>query len=386
MSKTPKSLVGRIQDSEKMQPWCKRFFLFMLSQGVECRKSDLQRWNKAVITQKQRNERSKTAAATCSFVAAAKRQLPQLQGVAEKVLSTLNTTLKKYGAIMWFIVRENKMFVIFNVFTLKQAAKLLKDVESRQVQSDVLKALGSDLSRANARFKGIDSLVVTFCPSDISEIQNKVSEAAESVQQPIIESDEKVSPQPEEAYIGKIAPFARNQPVEVFSKTSEQWVPANVVCVQEDIEGIFVTVKRIDGHELDYDIDNVRAVRLAPTHSGLSQSKDDAIREQIMLDTHNVSAQRDDFATRNESAAEYSEQEHVPERTAGELPQQFKPQSQPIPSNFVISDAEWFKRMETFHIFDKIRSVKTWLHGMIEKNEPLPRIIAEELQEVYEIL
>merc|ERR1719285_1086088 len=183
--------------------------------------------------------------------------------------------------------------------------RLLKDDESGQVQTDIIKSLASDLSRSNSRFKGLDSLVVTFCASDVLELQNKVAEA-EAPQKPPVQSDEvpqqpsvgsdrvaqlpladsaeKVSLHQDEVHVGKIAPFMKNEPVEVFSKSLGKWVPAEVVCVQEDSEGIFVTVRRIGGHELDYDIANVRAVRVAPIladHMPMV-SKDGAIREQML--------------------------------------------------------------------------------------------------------
>jgi len=386
MSKTAKNMVTRIQQSEKMQPWCKRFFLFMLSQGVECRKSDMQRWNKAVMTQKQRNEKSKTAVGTCSFVVAARSQLPPLQGVAEKALSTLSGKFKKYGSILWFIVIENRVFIIINVYTLKQANQLLSDIMSRQVHNDMLGSLAIDLVRANTRFKDIESLVATFCPSDVTAIQNLVTSPWNS-SQVSVEPDEKVSSYPEEAGVRRVAPFTRNQPVEVFSKTSGQWLPANVVCVQEDDDGIFVTVSRIDGHELDYDIQNVRAVRVASIQSEHmpTVSEDEVAKEVVLQNSQNGRPQQGDFAIKKEQTPEYSEHEVAPERMASIGSELYKQQSLRT-SNFVISEAEMYKRMETFLIFDKIRSVKNWLRGVIAENEPLPQIIANELRELSEIL
>lgn len=377
MNKTPRNMVTvtLIEESEKIRPWCKRFFIFMINQGVQCRKTDMQKWNKAVITQKQRSEKNKNAVATCSFVISATRQLPKLQGTVEKALSTVTATIKKYGAVLWFIVIEDKVYVVFNIFTLKQAARLLKNVG--QAEIDVVKSFGSDLSRANSRFKGNDLQRATFCPSDLQEIRNILADAEVS-QQPPLESDEKVNAQPEEAHAGKIAPFTRNQTVEVYSKTSGQWVTAHVVCVQEDNEGIFVTVKRIDGHELDYDIVNVRPVRVASIPMILKNDSS----EQLMADNQHEILQRDDYETTNKQGRQYTERVLPPDHMADALAQPYQAQSPPIPSTSIISDAEWFKRMETFHIFDKIRSVKTWLHGMLEENEPLPQMIAEELKEV----
>lgn len=363
-----------------MRPWCKRFFLFMISQGVLCRKSDMQRWNKAVMTQKQRSEKSQTAFATCSFLISGTKQLPKLQDVTEKTLLTLNTKLKRYGDVIWFIFIEDKAYFICNIFTVKQAAKLLNDIDSGQFQRDVITSFKSDLGRARSSFQYNDSLVVTVCPDDDLVIRNTVAEAAGPKLQPA-ESDEKVGSHTQDAYAGKIAPFMRNQPVEVFSKTSGQWVIAKVVCVQEDSEGIFATVRRIDGHELDYDIENVREVRVEPTHSNPMPmlAKDIESREQ-MLHNSNGSLQRGDSETPNKPPQKYSKQELAQEHMDDVLAE-----SQPLPSTYTISEAEWFKRMETFHILDKIRSVKTWLYRMIEEKEQLPRMIAGELQEVSEM-
>jgi len=380
-------MVNRIQQSEKMQPWCKRFFLFMLSQGVDCRKSEVQRWNKAVMIQKQRDQESQAATATCSFVVTARSQLPPLQGVAEKVLPTLNATFKKYGSILWFIVIENRVFIIINVFTIKQAKKLLNDIESTQVQSDMLASLGADLGRANNRFKGIESLVANFCPSDVSELRNLVTGSWTS-HQSLLESDEKENSNPEETRMRRVAPFTRNQPVEVFSKTSRQWVAANVICVQEDADGVFVTVSRFDGHELDYDIENVRAVKLKSMQSQHTPtvSKDEMVREQILRSPQNGAAQQGHIPMKNDHTHDYSEHEPALDRMPSTRKETYKQQSQARSSNLVMSDAEMFKRMEAFLIFDKVRSVKNWLHGIIAENEPLPQIIAEELRQVSEIL
>jgi len=388
MSKTPRSMVTvtLIEESEKFRPWCKRFFIFMVNQGVQCRKTEMLRWNKAVMSQKQRSEKNKKAVATCSFVVSATRELPKVQGIVEKALTSVVATIKKYGAVLWFIIIKDKVYVVFNIFTLKQAARLLKDVESRQAQSDLVKSLGSDLYRANPRFKGNDLQGATFCPSDLLEIRTLVE--SEVSQQPPIEQDEKVNSQPEEAYAGKIAPFTKFQTVEVYSKTSGQWVTANVVCVQEDSEGIFVTVKRIDGHELDYDIDNVRAIRVASMqreHNMPMVMRNDS-SDQIITDNQHESLQRDDYESTNKQGRQYTERVLPPDHMADALAQPYQAQSPPIPSNSIISDAEWFKRMETYHIYDKIRSVKTWLRGMLEENEPLPQMIAEELKEVSEML
>jgi len=388
MSKTPRSMVTvtLIEESEKFRPWAKRFFIFMVNQGVQCRKTEMIRWSKAVMSQKQRSEKNKKAVATCSFVISGTRELPKVQGIVEKALSSVVATIKKYGAVLWFIIIKDKVYVVFNIFTLKQAARLLKDVESRQAQSDVVKSLGSDLYRANARFKGNDLQGATFCPSDLLEIRTLVE--SEVSQQPPIEQDEKVNSQPEEAYAGKIAPFTKFQTVEVYSKTSGQWVTANVECVQEDSEGIFVTVKRIDGHELDYDIDNVRAIRggsMQREHNMPMVLKNDT-SDQMIPDNQHESLQRDDYETSNKQGRQYTERVLPPDHMADALAQPYQAQSPPIPSNSFISDAEWFKRMETYHIFDKIRSVKTWLRGMLEESEPLPQMITEELKEVSEML
>jgi len=388
MSKTPRSMVTvtLIEESEKFRPWAKRFFIFMVNQGVQCRKTEMIRWSKAVMSQKQRSEKNKKAVATCSFVISGTRELPKVQGIVEKALSSVVATIKKYGAVLWFIIIKDKVYVVFNIFTLKQAARLLKDVESRQAQSDVVKSLGSDLYRANARFKGNDLQGATFCPSDLLEIRTLVE--SEVSQQPPIEQDEKVNSQPEEAYAGKIAPFTKFQTVEVYSKTSGQWVTANVVCVQEDSEGIFVTVKRIDGHELDYDIDNVRAIRVASMqreHNMPMVMRNDS-SDQIITDNQHESLQRDDYESTNKQGRQYTERVLPADHMADALAEPYQAQSPPIPSNSIISDAEWFKRMETYHIFDKIRSVKTWLRGMLEESEPLPQMITEELKEVSEML
>lgn len=363
-----------------MRPWCKRFFLFMISQGVLCRKSDMQRWNKEVMTQKQRSEKSSTAFATYSFVVSGTKQLTKLKNVTEKTLLTSSTKLKKYGAVIWFICIEDKVYFICNIFKVKQAAKLLNDIDSGQFQRDVITSLKSDICRARYSFHYNGSLVVTICGDDVIVIRNKVAKAAASNLQPA-ESDNKTGSLTQEANAGKIAPFMRNQPVEVFSKTSGKWVIAKVICVQEDSEGLFVTVRRIDGHELDYDIENVRQVRVEPSHSNpiIMVPKDIESREQMLHDSQE-SLQRVDFETPSNPPQKYSKQqlaqEHMDEVLA---------ESQPLPCSHVISEDEWFKRMETFHIFDKIRSVKTWLYRMIEEKEQLPRKISEELQEVSDM-
>jgi hypothetical protein len=418
-----------VQESDKIESWCKRFLIFMINQGVECRKSDLQRWNKAIMwnkvsrEQKQKSDKNKTVVATCSFVAVGGRQLPQLQGFPEKALSTLSGMLKKYGSVLWFIVIEKKVFVIFHVFTLKQATKLLKDLETNQVHNNVVNSLKADLTRANSRFKGMESLVTTFCPSDVLEIRNKVIEAEGPQRLPIrldekvssqsgpqqppteleqkvssqlgsqkpSELERKVSPQDEthvETQVGKIAPFLRNQPVEVFSKTTGQWVTAKAICVQEDSEGIFVTVKRIDGLELDYDIENVRPVTVTQAHLDHTPmlSKDSSDRQMMIHDNQSRNVEQDDFETYDKPDQEYSDEDIAPAQMDDGLTQPNKPRIQPMPSYLSNSDAEWFKRIETFDIYNKIRTVKTWLYGIIEKNEPLNRMIEEQLQEVCEML
>merc|ERR1719193_2588584 len=118
------------------------------------------------MTQKQSSAK-KRHDSICSFVVVAERQLPQFQGAANNVLSTLSASLKKYGAILWFIVVENKVFVILNV---SRATKLLKDIETKQIHSNVIDSLGTDLRRTNPRFKSTEPLVVTFCPSDVLDI------------------------------------------------------------------------------------------------------------------------------------------------------------------------------------------------------------------------
>jgi len=365
----------------------------------------------------------KTYVAICSLVVVAERQLPQLQGDANKALSTLNASLKKYGAILWFIVIENKVFVILNVFNTK---KLLKDIETKQIHSIVIKSLGADLGRTNPRFKDINSLVVTFCPSDILEIGKKteVLETEEKlevlettkhlpekldmkvssptdeteaekinpsiVNQPvnIVSNDEEPSSHRADTQVGKAAPFKRNQPVEVFSNTSGYWVKARAVCVQEDSEGIFVTVRRIDGHELDYDIENVRPVIMAAANLSDNSSdvpKDDVIREGLIY-SPNKSAQRDDFEIGKEPDAEYPEKEYKQEHLADAARDSFIPENKHKPSAYVMSDAEWFKRIETFYVFDKIRTINRWLYRRIEENEQLPEMIKEKLQEISEIV
>jgi len=416
--KSPISIVARIKKSGKIEPWCKRFFLFMHSWEVQFNWSDIVKWNKAalwnktVMTQKLISTK-KAYVAICSFVVVAERQLPQMQGDANKALSTLNASLKKYGAIVWFIVIENKVFVILNVFN---TTKLLKDIETRQIHSIVIKSLGADLGRTNPRFKGINSLEVTFCPSDTSEIERK-SEVVESNENLPIKVDrklsshnnktqaEKIAPsivnQPEiivsndakpsylrtDSQVGKAAPFKRNQPVEVFSNTSGYWVKARVFCVQEDSDGIFVTVRRIDGHELDYDIKNVRAVMAEsnPSDNSPDVPKGDAIREKLIY-SPNESAQRDDFEIGNEPDAEYSEKEYKQEQIADAARDSFIPENKHKPSAYVMSDAEWFKRIETFYVVDKIRTINRWLYRRIEENEQLPVMITEKLQEISKMV
>jgi len=368
VKKQSRSMETRIKES-KMRPWCKRLFLFILSQGVQCQKDDVKMWNKAVMIQKQVSDKHKIAVATCSFVASAAEQLPKLSGTPEKVLTTLYATLKKYGELLWFLITEEKLFVVLNVFRQEQALRMLKDHESRQVHGDIIRSLGSDFYNDHSRITGSDWFVVTFCQSDIINIRNKFSET-ESPEQAPSPLDQKANPHQEEAREGERAPFSRNQRVEVFSKTTAQWVEANVVCVQKDNEGIFVTVKRVDGHELDYDIANVRPIMQAPIRSNSSfVAKEDANAKQFY--------QLGDFES-NTSPPEYLKPKQPPDQKSN--------RRQPQPSAHMISDAELFKRMETFHIFDKIRSVKSWLQRMIKENEPVPRMIAEELKEVTELL
>jgi len=577
--KSPINLVTHILESEEFEPWSKRFFLFMLSQEVQCTWKDILKWNKAalwnkaVMTQIQSTPKKRNDA-ICSFVVVAERQLPQLQGAANNALSTLSASLKKYGAILWFIVVENKVFVIINV---TRATKLLKDIETKQIHSYVIDSVGTDLRRTNPKFKSTDPLVVTFCPSDILEIGSKSSKSeiskhsttkldvkvslqteethakkvvpsivnepesksnkleisthsktkldvkvssqteethAKKVVPPIVNEPEsksnkleisnhskskldvedssqteethtkkvvpsivnepesksnkleisnhsktnldvEVSSQTEETHakkvvpsianepesksnkleisnhsktkldvevssqteetlakkvvpsivnepenvvskdeklllraksqVGKVAPFARNQPVAVFSKTSGRWVKAHAVCVQEDTEGIFVTVRRIDGYELDYDIENVRADTPAQSlsDSSLSVTTDDVIGETI-IHMQNESAQEEDFLDWSES--EYSEKEHSPAQMDDAARGLFISERQHIRSAIVLSDAEWFKRIETFCILEKVRSIKSWLYGKIEENEQLPEMITEILQELCEMV
>jgi len=443
--KSPRNLATRIRESEEFESWSKRFFLFMHSQEVQCTWSDILKWNKAalwnktVMTQTQSSPK-KRHDSICSFVVVVERQLPQFQGAANNVLSTLSASLKKYGAILWFIVLENKVFVILNV---SRATKLLKDIETKQIHSNVIDSLEADLRRINPKFKSIDPLGVTFCPSDVLEIGSK-SNTLDNSNISTIKLDVKVSSQTEETHekkvvpsivnepenvvskdvkpivrakfpvvkvvpsivnepenvvskdvkpimrraesqVGKVAPFVRNQPVAVFSKTSGQWVEAHAVCVQEDSEGIFVTVRRTDGYELDYDIENVRAVMPAQnlSDSSLAVTTDDVIGETI---THmqNESGQEVDFLDEPES--EYSEEEHSPAQIDDAARGLFISEHQHIRTAVVLSDAELFKKIETFYILDKIRTIKSWLYGKIEQNEQLPGMITEILNEVSEMV
>jgi len=481
--KSPSNMVTRIEESKKIEPWCKRFFLFIHDQEVQCNWSDIQRWNKAalwnktVMTQKPRSPQ-KRYVATCSFVVVAGRQLPQLQGNADKALSTLNVSLKKFGEIIWFTVSGNKLFVILNVFN---ATKLLKGIKTRQIHNKVIESLGKDLGRTNPRFKGIDSLVVTFCPSDILEIESKskvlnisknlptkfnvkVSSQNEGtheekiapsiVNQPetVVSKHEKVSEHREESQIiqeeisapsvasqpevvvskdenfsvnrvesqipdeekivpsivydpeslvlkdekpsvlrpdsqiGKPAPFTRNQPVEVFSKTSGQWVRAHSVCVQQDNQGIFVTVIRMDGHELDYDIENVRAVMALSNESDNSHlvPEDNDIRERI-TNSPNESVQRDDFVIDSDPELKHSEKGNTLSRLDVAARESLIPKQQQLSAD-VLSEADWFKKIETFYVLDKIRTINSWLYKRIEENKQLPEMISEKLQEVSDMV
>jgi len=481
--KSPRNMVTRIEESKKIEPWCKRFFLFIHNQEVQCNWSDIQRWNKAasrsktVMAQKPRSSQ-KRYIAICSFVVVAGRQLPQLQGNADKALSSLNVSIKKCGEILWFIVLENKLFVILNVFN---ATKLLRDIKTRQIHNRVIESIGKDLGRTNPRFKGIDSLVVTFCPSDILEIESKsnvddssqnlptklnvevssqneetheekiapsivnqpeivvskheklsvnrkesqiiheVESGPSVVNQPeivvskdeklsvhrvesqttheekiapsnvnhpenVVSKDEKPSVNRQDSQIGKPAPFTRNQPVEVFSKTSGQWVKAHAVCVQQDNEGIFVTVIRIDGHELDYDIENVRAVMALSNESDNSHlvPEDDDFRERITY-SPNESVERDDFVIDSDPESEYAEKENAQPKRDVAARESFIPEQQQL-SPGILSDADLFKRIETFYVLDKIRTIKRWLYKRSEEKEQLPEMISEKLQEVSDIV
>jgi len=415
MKSTP-NLATLIRESEEFEPWSKRFFLFMESQEVECTWSDIQKWNKAalwnktVMTQKQTIS-NKSYDSICSFVVVAERKLPQLKGAANNALSTLGASLKKYGAILWFIVIENKVFVILNV---SRATKLLKDIETKQIHSYVIDSLGTDLRRTNPRFKSTEPLVVTFCPSDVLAIGSKsnifeISEHtttkldvkvssqteethAKKVVPSVVNEPENVIPKDEklivraESQVGKVAPFARNQPVAVFSKTSRQWVKAHAVCVKEDIEGIFVTVRRTDGYELDYDIENVRAAMPAQnlSDSSLELTTDELIGETI---THNMQNERSQYASfLVEPEIEDSEKELSPAQMDDVARGVFISERQHTRSAVVLSDAEQFKRIETFYMLDKVRTIKSWLHGRIGENEQLPEMITEILQEVSEMV
>jgi len=376
LNKPPKSMETRIKAS-KMLPCFKRFFLFMINQGVQFSKDDVKRWNKDVMTQKHKDDRSRNSATTCSFVATGSKVLPRLQGVPEKALSSLNTALKKYGEVLWFKIVKEKVFINFNIFTVKQVATLLKDIESRKLEKEILRALGLDLFRAHPRTKNNVTLITTFCHSDMEEIRKIV---AETHQDSDVKADTDRQLVENPIHSGKPAPFDRNQPVEVYSKTSGQWVRAEVICVQEDNEGIFVTVCRNDGHELDYDIDCVRAIQIV--NQSQPMPREDTIARAAVR-----SGERRE-PVHHEGHFEFSEQTGFREQdlAPAHMPEAYQPQPQHQPSACIISDAEWFRRMENFHIFDKIRSVKNYLHRMRQESDALPQMIVEELQEVVEML
>jgi len=175
LNKPPKSMKMRIKSS-KMLPCFKRFFLFMTDQGVQFSKDDVKRWNREIMAQKSKDHRNTTSTTTCSFVAISTKTLPKLQGLPENALSSLSGALKKYGEILWFKVVKEKAFINFNVFTVKQAAILIKDIESRKLEKELFLALGLDLFRAHPRFKKTVALNAIFCQSDIEAIRKVLRE------------------------------------------------------------------------------------------------------------------------------------------------------------------------------------------------------------------
>jgi len=367
MNKQPRSMETRIKQS-KMLPWCKRFFLFVVNQGVHCQKGDLKIWTKAVVIQKQLSEGNKSALATCSFVASASRQLPKLQGTAENVLRTLSETAKAYGEILWFLIIDEKLFVILNIYTKEQALKILRDVESKQVHGDVIRSLVSDIYRGHTSSRSGNKFVVTFCHSDIVNIRKVTGAAAP------IHSDEKVSPFHETIKEVECPSFVTKQRVEVFSKTTKQWVEAKVISVQKDDEGIFVTVSRIDGLELEYDIAKVRPINDAPFES-------DAFPIKATEDTgEKWFCQLGSLKT---PGSDYLERDDEPNYMAPAMINQSNSEAQ-VSVN-MISDSDMFKMMETFHIFDNIRSVQSWLQRELQENEALPRLVAEEINEMVKL-
>jgi len=169
--------------------------------------------------------------------------------------------------------------------------------------------------------------------------------------------------------------------VEVFSKSSGQWVAAKVICVQEDNDGIFVTVCRSDGHELDYDIDCVRAIQTASIQPRTLPT------ENTKVSVAANEGQNSNFQkVYHQGHFDFSEQQTGSRQNlaSAQMPGAYQPQPQPQPS--ITSDAEWFRRMESFHIFDKIRTVKNYLQRKHQDNEPLPQTIVEELDGVVEML
>jgi len=367
MNKQPRSMETRIKQS-KMLPWCKRFFLFVVNQGVQCQKGDLKIWTKAVVIQKQLSEGNTSALATCSFVASASRQLPKLQGTAENVLRTLSETVKVYGEILWFLIIDEKLFVILNVYTKEQALKILRDVESKQVHGDVIRSLVSDIYRGHTRSKSGNKFVVTFCHSDIVNIRKVTGFTAP------IQSDEKVNPFHGAIKEVECPSFVRKQRVEVFSKTTKQWVEARVISMQKDDEGIFVTVSRIDGLELEYDIAKVRPINDAPLQSDAFpiKSREDSFEKW--------SCQLGSLET---PGSEYLERDDEPNYIAPAMINQSNFEAQG--SINMVSESDMIKMIETFHIFDKIRSVKSWLQRVLQENEALPRLIAEEINEMVKL-
>jgi len=353
-----------------MLPWCKRFFLFVVNQGVQCQKGDVKIWTKAVVIQKQLSEGNNSALATCSFVASASRQLPKLQGTAENVLRTLSETVKVYGEILWFLVIDEKLFVILNVYTNEQALKILRDVESKQVHGDVIRSLVSDIYRGHTRSKSANTFVVTFCHSDIVNIR-KVTGTAAPIQ---IHSDEKVN-----TFRGAIKEvecdsFVRKQRVEVFSKTTKQWVEAEVISMQKDDEGIFVTVSRIDGLELEYDIAKVRPINEEPFQSdALPIKATEDSGEKWFCQLGNLKTPALDYLARDDEPNYIAPAMIHPSNSEAQV------------SINMISDTDMFQMIETFHIFDKIRSVKSWLQRVLRENETLPRLIAEEINEMVRL-
>jgi len=376
-TKKAKTMETRIQES-KLPPWCKRLFLFFLEEGAKPSKEDIKGYTKNIkqVMQKKKEKSSSGSLATMSFVVwngdsrgKTTKRLPALKAEAEKCLQAISYNIKKYGEIMWYVMlmRDSKLFVLFSFSNAKGMSTFLKDYDSKSIHQYFIRALNTDLTRGHSdKFKPGDTVQIKFNQADIEETRALAEEEAahaspQAVTQELREEEENKTIMD----TGRVAPYEKGKDikqgdeVEVFSKTHEIWVSAKVVCVQEDAQGVFVTVVREDGHELDYDLKYVRAPEKAdkPTEPQPSKPQDPSVGQE-------------------QEQAEEAKADNEPDAGA----------AGGGPEMGMLTEEDLMKKIEIFHVLDKIRSVKMWLEKMMQENEGLPNLIQEELGEVAELL